>query len=675
MPPKKKRKLATLASHGSATGLEAILDLVKEEGIPDASSRRTTSRAIEADLNIDTPHGKVVQHLPLPMREGADYSWPACHPGAMLTYLCTFALEFQVFLSNLLTSKPPTPEEPWQFAMYADEVVPGDLLATDNTRKSMILYWTFLQFGTLMSRDHCWFYLGSIRSKVLKKVRAGLSGLARVILNTWFFSEQFNVSRHGWLVHGCDGNVMGPVFVNTGFIIADEDARRAFWRVKGSSGNALCMWCKNVRRLGSELAEYSEYLIDHTSTNFDAFDLHDDASIYDACERLSRMPPGELAAEETNLGIAYEPYGLLFCQALRAYVLPISHTMIDFGHTWVTNGVFHFELTNFLDAARVAPTSLRYRHIHDFFQGWRWPSREKHPPRDVFHQERYTHGSGFSAGSSECMSLYPVLRLFAKTQIGATALVLEKQSLFAMFLVLDGWYAFTYGLMDEDGVVDWRDQFLDHLEKYKRAYGHIANCVKPKHHETLHFFHMVRRFGLLFPTFVCERKHRFWKEIANTIKTTSSFDRQVLVAYLNKQAVLLQNEELFRTSDFLRTPEQAIHSEYLPAPGSWHASHSMYMNSTLYTVGDMVLLDFERVLCVASLETCLRLDREDRQHFAIVRRYTRIYEDQWRAQATQLVSASSLKGPCIWKPLPNNDRIVLIPPQYEWHRGLDAHFA
>ena len=508
----------------------------------------------------------------------------------------------------------------------------------------MVLYWTLLQFGYLMSREHLWFYLGGIRSKILKNVRAGLSGLARVILNTWFFGEEFNISRHGWLIHGCDGNVMGPVFCNTGYFLADEDARRAFWRAKGSSGNFCCMWCKNVTRIGSDLAEHSEYLIDAASTDFEAFDPHDDASIYEVFDRLSEMPPGRLAEEETNLGIAYEPFGILSCQALREWIKPISHTMIDFGHTWLTNGVFQFEVSNFLDEARAAPTNLRYRHINDFFQGWRWPSKERHPPRGVFEPDRYNSSGGFKAGSSECMSLYPVLRLFVKTQIDAAELILEKRSLFAMFLVLDGWYACTHGLMGDDGVASWRDQFVDYLEKYTRAYGHIDNCVKPKHHEAQHFYDMVLRFGLLFATFVRERKHRFWKEIAHNIKVTRSFDRQVLIAYLNKHVEMLQNGDLFRTTDFLRNG-RPIESESLPVGGSWFSSQSMYSSSTLYTVGDMVLVDFENTLSVASLETCLRFDRVDTQHFAIVRRYSRIYQEQWRARATQLVSASSLKGP------------------------------
>lgn len=178
----------------------------------------------------------------------------------------------------------------------------------------------------MLTREHCSFYLASIRSKVLQKVRGGLSGLMRAILSTWFFALQKNIDLHAWLVWGSDGTVFGPTFANIGYVFGDEDARRAILRVKGSSGKAPCMWCKNVVRIGSTLAEFSDYLVDLSETNVDLFDAHSDGSFWSVCERLLGLPPNRVAQEETILGVAPDRHSLMYDVRLRQWIRPVSHT-------------------------------------------------------------------------------------------------------------------------------------------------------------------------------------------------------------------------------------------------------------------------------------------------------------------------------------------------------------
>ena len=97
--------------------------------------------------------------------------------------------------------------------------------------------------------------------------------------------------------------MVGLVYAKLGHVLADEDALHAFWRVMGSSGNLLCMFCQNVVRRTSELADHKRVLVDHTEGDITTFISHTDASLYAACDRLRACPPARVAEMQTNSGV------------------------------------------------------------------------------------------------------------------------------------------------------------------------------------------------------------------------------------------------------------------------------------------------------------------------------------------------------------------------------------
>ena len=50
--------------------------------------------------------------------------------------------------------------------MYSDGIVPGNPLAPDNQRKSVMWYFSFLEFGTKLAYEEVWLPLGFARSEV-----------------------------------------------------------------------------------------------------------------------------------------------------------------------------------------------------------------------------------------------------------------------------------------------------------------------------------------------------------------------------------------------------------------------------------------------------------------------------------------------------------------------------
>ena len=80
-------------SYISHSGLIATLKSVKENGLPDSSSRRTLKRARQEELGGNTPFGDLITHISLDLTDGSVKQFPVVHPLAL----------FWMVLSHLIT--------------------------------------------------------------------------------------------------------------------------------------------------------------------------------------------------------------------------------------------------------------------------------------------------------------------------------------------------------------------------------------------------------------------------------------------------------------------------------------------------------------------------------------------------------------------------------------------
>ena len=666
MPPSRKRALSDLCGVGnvSTSGLARILRAVNERGSAGvACSASSVARAVQADLDVSTPYGPCMQQLQLRKSGGGTFDWTACHPAALLTYLCKSAPAFEQFLIEKLETVPCSQARPWDIAVFFDECSPGNLLRTDQTRKSMLLYFGVVSWGVqIMSKENNWLLLGLMRAKQLANIPGRLSGLLNVVLSTWFFGAH-SASEVGWTVWTSDGRVLGPIFFRLKFLVGDEDGMRAAWKVKGSSGDILCMFCKNVVRTGSELAEFDDYLHDATETNTGFFDTHTDDSWYACCEKLRRTAARDLAREEMVLGLHYDEAALMFSAPLRRHIGPITSTMLDFSHIWFVHGIFHFELTQFLDATAAA-LRLRYNSIHDFVQCWMWPASEKNPPKQLFNAAHAASEGGFKAGSSQCLSVYGVVRKFVRTCVPADALLPEKASFFKMCTVVDGWLAYRDGIMQPAHYQLWHDQMAEHLHLFKTAYG--KGACKPKHHATLHIKDMLDRFGALQTTMVHERKHKTFKEKAAHVKLAEGFEASLTKQLVNHQANLMCDGKQFRSGHFLEDSRPFQCSD-LPE-GDWCAGKRAVRDGMKFAKGDMVSYEFQCSVRIAGVELCLH-ERASNSYFILASLYNRAEdrEDVFRHSNTKaLLPFSALRGACVWSHARPESKCVLLPGSLVW---------
>ena len=463
-------------------------------------------RAIPADLGIDTPYGKIIQDLELDLKSGKTLKWPAAHPGALLTYLCTYAAPFMEHIADSIKRIGSSPSKPWRINFYADEAAAGALLKLDLKRKSWMIYWSFLEFGPeFLAHESNWFTLGLLRVTFTYQVVSGISYVVTRILEEWFFSEFANITERGFLIR-CGVEVVGIVFAVFGAFLADEAALHGIWRSMGSSGNVNCMCCHNNMRMASGLADLHDTLIDSSEYDVSKFDLATDESIYDMIEKLRTAAPGEVADLEMQTGFHKDLHAILFNVKLRNSVRPISHTMYDGCHVLMCHGTVHFEMTAFWIAVK-AQSLFSFADINDEFQKWSWPKSERNPPYRLFNNVHAKH-SDWKGGASECLAMYQLfLWIVCDLLEGTEFLVKELKSLKAMFLVLDGWKAIQGGFVGSH--LKFREAVMNHLRLYVEAYGRLA--CKPKHHMEIMLAVQLLWFGFLLGTSTAERKHKHYK--------------------------------------------------------------------------------------------------------------------------------------------------------------------
>jgi hypothetical protein len=54
-----------------------------------------------------------------------------------------------------------------RLCLYADGITPGSVLAPDNRRKSIVWYWSFIEFGDKLSSEETWTCVAVVRTCML----------------------------------------------------------------------------------------------------------------------------------------------------------------------------------------------------------------------------------------------------------------------------------------------------------------------------------------------------------------------------------------------------------------------------------------------------------------------------------------------------------------------------
>jgi hypothetical protein len=106
---------------------------------------------------------------------GVPWSWLYVDPGKLLTVLLSESAALQCLYDEAWARSPATPQAPWSLVVAYDEFVPGNKLSTDQTRKSMVVSFTFIELGAAaLSRGTAWNTPVAVRSATIAKVQLAI---------------------------------------------------------------------------------------------------------------------------------------------------------------------------------------------------------------------------------------------------------------------------------------------------------------------------------------------------------------------------------------------------------------------------------------------------------------------------------------------------------------------
>ena len=227
--------------HVTASALSAIIQDIDKHGLPGLSNRRDMMNARNVLANSMTPYGPIQQTL---MLRGVNAANPAVpllvnNPLAMLWQTCHSCAGFGKLLKRTHAATPSTQEQPWNLLLYSDEIVPGNPMAPTPTRKIQTIYFSFMEFGSIvLCKEEAWFCVTDKRSKSITEFAGGMSQVFGAILKLFFPSSGSSLADCGiTLKHGDDPLIR--LFVKLCAFIQDGGAHKFTWHVRGDAGTKM----------------------------------------------------------------------------------------------------------------------------------------------------------------------------------------------------------------------------------------------------------------------------------------------------------------------------------------------------------------------------------------------------------------------------------------------------
>ena len=516
--------------HVSGRAFTAILQHVRDIGLPPLVNRKHQVEARDITAYGVTPYGRIQYTHELPAANGAaSLKLELVNPLALLYHACLQGGGFSDFFLSRLAQVPPSLQNRWHLIMYSDGITPGDAFRTSNKRKVDVVYFSFLEFGgAALAHEDAWFTLVAKRSVEIAAAAGQLSAVIAKCTKA-FFGELHNLEDGGLLLDFPDGS-RHMFFASLAISVQDELAHKQTWCCKGASGLRSCMVCIDYAEASSELADFDETGLVRTNILHPRdLRMHTDESLRAVVHRLrDTATDGNLERRETALGFRHDPYSILLDASLYTVIKPISQYMHDWMHV-VMLGVFPVCMHLVMEAMR---NRFHYNVLDDYMQAWRWPSRvggsggtAKHI-FDAKHETPSRKNKHFKCSASEALSAVPIIAHFFRQAVLPLAVGAERAAvvvLLALVLVIEMLQNITRCSVLPD---DFEAAVSNFMTLYVAAFG--WDSMISKFHALLHLCRELRRHGTLVSCWVHERKHKTLKRYAQDHCNGPSYERSVL---------------------------------------------------------------------------------------------------------------------------------------------------
>ena len=226
----------------SLRSLRQVLVSVQE----DAASRRQVSAASHRRFD------EVKHTLRVAGEDGGELGIECAHPGRLLDLLLRENPFIRTCFEEAWRVSPSSHARPWRLLIGWDEFVPGNKLAIKNTRKTMVLSFSFLELRERLGSDAAWVTPLAVRTSVIQQARGKWSAILRAFLRVLLLgAEGFSTSGFPVTVAGTTQLLFATVHT----LLSDGDGLRQALEWLGAAALKPCFRHWNVFSEESDLAE------------------------------------------------------------------------------------------------------------------------------------------------------------------------------------------------------------------------------------------------------------------------------------------------------------------------------------------------------------------------------------------------------------------------------------
>ena len=481
--------------------LTTLRDAGELEGFDGVNLRNAVAQSVTEHVNVDTPYGKVIQtvHLDAPKLKYLD----VCSPLALLYYLGMLSVTFAEIMHDLCRSGRPL-----RLIIYADEMCPGNPFRPEKSRTLQCVYWCFADWPDFMlTRTFAWPVLTLIRSTVVSSIAGGMAYVCRLLLRL-FFPE----NGHSLSGSGVPMSVRGFTFTVTAvfaWFLCDLKGYKENLGWKGTTGTLCCLNCVNVAKKKNVRGDVGR-VVGLDCADRTKFIARSNDDIYNNVDELAaehpRMSTTNFEKLETQCGFNHVPNGILMDMSLRNIFRPADHTLRDYMHVLVGDGVANTLIAETLHVMIRKGFTLPF--VRRFMCQCKLPSKYGRVHEDWLRDSRLKNNT-LASFSSIVITLIPIIYMFLQEFCAAREDMVDVVECFQLL----HWIC---GLMKvgPSRSMQHVNKLEELIQAYHAAFGRLFRSFKPKIHHLHHVIDSMRWVGKLLSCFVTERKHRSVKDAA-----------------------------------------------------------------------------------------------------------------------------------------------------------------
>ena len=126
----------------TATALSEVVNKIKSEGLPAASSRKDIRDAAQLKL-MDKGYGNIIKKMKVACKDGSERDLVLANPLALLQAAFSQGGSYYQLAQSVLEAKPCSFSQSWHAMFYMDEVQNGNQLGVHQGRKCWLMYFVF----------------------------------------------------------------------------------------------------------------------------------------------------------------------------------------------------------------------------------------------------------------------------------------------------------------------------------------------------------------------------------------------------------------------------------------------------------------------------------------------------------------------------------------------------